>query len=66
MPSTTDSCCGCSCDPFVKDLGDISGNESASIELYVVLGGTNFGFNDSALARQDDGVHDYLSLLCTD
>lgn len=34
---------------FVKDLDYVLGNESASISLYMVHGGTNFGFGNGAL-----------------
>ncbi|PSN65092.1 family 35 glycoside hydrolase [Corynespora cassiicola Philippines] len=34
---------------FIKDLDYVLGNESASISLYMVHGGTNFGFSNGAL-----------------
>ncbi|KAF2254324.1 glycoside hydrolase family 35 protein [Trematosphaeria pertusa] len=34
---------------FVNDLDYVIGNESASISLYMVHGGTNFGFSNGAL-----------------
>ncbi|KAF2737767.1 putative beta-calactosidase [Polyplosphaeria fusca] len=34
---------------FVRDLDYVLGNESASISLYMVHGGTNFGFSNGAL-----------------
>ncbi|KAF2650244.1 glycoside hydrolase family 35 protein [Lophiostoma macrostomum CBS 122681] len=34
---------------FVKDLDYVLGNESASISLYMVHGGSNFGFSNGAL-----------------
>lgn len=34
---------------FVNDLDYVLGNESASISLYMVHGGTNFGFSNGAL-----------------
>lgn len=34
---------------FVKDMDYVLGNESASISLYMVHGGTNFGFSNGAL-----------------
>jgi hypothetical protein len=34
---------------FVKDLDYVLGNESASVSLYMVHGGSNFGFSNGAL-----------------
>jgi hypothetical protein len=34
---------------FVKDLEYVLGNQSASVSLYMVHGGTNFGFSNGAL-----------------
>jgi hypothetical protein len=41
---------------FVNDLDYVIGNESASISLYMVHGGTNFGFSNGALWQNQTRV----------